>query len=299
MLSEYLLFPRNSATLINMDKICVVDECEKPLFRCDWCSMHYSRLLRYGDLEAVHKPGKPRSLGECSILGCHCPAIARDFCTKHYTRWSKFGDPLFVKLDRELTTEERFWVKVSQNGPVDPELGQCWIWTAGLVGGFGAFSIRNHQYKAHIVSYAWANGYLPMEKVALSGKIGHLCSTKSCVRPNHLTSMPGFIYVIRCGSFSKIGFSKDPERRLRDLQCANPLPLELIGTIPGSLITESRLHAEYRNKHVRNEWFDLTEEDIFRIIGKELYDWSHSQGCIDPVRSVCESSEHAADVEAW
>ena len=79
--------------------------------------------------------------------------------------------------------------------------------------------------------------------------------------------MPGFIYVIRCGSFSKIGYSKNPKQRLRELQCANPFPLELAGTIPGSLATESKLHTEYRHKHVRNEWFDLSEEDIFSITG--------------------------------
>lgn len=102
-------------------RTCSVEGCDKPLSRRGWCSMHYSRWQRYGDLEAVHKPGSPRSLGNCVIDDgkgpCGRPAIASDLCTKHYQRWKSHGDPLAVKRStRSHTAEARFRAWVAQLG---------------------------------------------------------------------------------------------------------------------------------------------------------------------------------------
>jgi len=83
--------------------------------------MHYSRWQRYGDLEAVHKPGNPRSLGNCAINDgqgpCGRPAIANDLCDKHYQRWKKHGDPLAVKRPGSShAAEARFRARVVQLG---------------------------------------------------------------------------------------------------------------------------------------------------------------------------------------
>lgn len=222
--------------------------------------MHYSRWQRYGNFETVNKPGK-KKLGDC--LHCDSPAVARDLCGKHYQRWSKFGDPLVVKLDRDQTTEERFWSKVDKNGPVPGhaiELGQCWIWMGTRIGDCGVFSIKNRPYKAHVLSYTWVNGETPYE-------FEHLCHVKSCVRPDHISPAPGFVYVIRSGAsdFYKIGWSRDPKYRLKDLQIGNPLPLELVGTVPGSTRTEAKWHVRFKNKRACGEWFELTEEEV-RIV---------------------------------
>lgn len=63
------------------------------------------------------------------------------------------------------------------------------------------------------------------------------------------------IYFIRCGKFIKIGFSKNPATRLKELQTANPNKLVLVATMPGNLQTELSLHEIYKNKRVRGEWF--------------------------------------------
>jgi HNH endonuclease len=189
-----------------MDKICAVEGCKKPVFRRNWCSMHYSRWQRYGDLAVVHKPGSPRQLGKCLIDDCHKDAIARNLCSKHYTRWSKFGDPLIVKLDREQTIEERFWSKVNKNGPIPeyaPHLGPCWIWTAGLADGYGAFSIGNKQHKAHILSYTWAKGEIPE-----GWERDHLCRVPACVNPDHLEAVAPRINKIRGFGFGGINARK-------------------------------------------------------------------------------------------
>jgi HNH endonuclease len=131
----------------------------------------------------------------CTIEDCGKKHLARGWCGKHYQRWKKYGDPLFVVLDREQTVEERFWSKVNKDGPVPehrPELGQCWVWTAGLVEGYGAFSIDNHQHKAHILSYTWAKGEIPED-----WERDHLCRNRACVRPDHLEAVTHWINVAR------------------------------------------------------------------------------------------------------
>lgn len=72
---------------------------------------------------------------------------------------------------------ERFWAKVNR---VD---GQgCWLWTARLDGdGYGSFSRRGSPWKAHRVSWAFANGPIPKGMHVL-----HHCDVRHCVRPDHL-----------------------------------------------------------------------------------------------------------------
>jgi hypothetical protein len=84
----------------------------------------------------------------------------------------------------------RFWSKVNRNGPVPahrPELGPCWVWTAGLTDGYGQFQVRIvgggwMPVGAHRVSYALAHdGCLLIGPV-----ICHACDYRPCVRPDHL-----------------------------------------------------------------------------------------------------------------
>lgn len=56
----------------------------------------------------------------------------------------------------------------------------------------------------------------------------------------------------------KIGRSKDPQKRLLQLQTGHPNRLHLLVVIDGD--HEQRLHTHFAKHHVRGEWFDLTEE---------------------------------------
>lgn len=56
----------------------------------------------------------------------------------------------------------------------------------------------------------------------------------------------------------KIGYSKDPKRRLRDMITSCPVKLELLGFIPGSLSLESLLHEEAQKRRIRGEWFEYS-----------------------------------------
>jgi hypothetical protein len=53
----------------------------------------------------------------------------------------------------------------------------------------------------------------------------------------------------------KIGLSSDPGRRLREFGTWSPIPLEIIGTIPGTWADEQYLHECFAGDHLHGEWF--------------------------------------------
>jgi hypothetical protein len=70
----------------------------------------------------------------------------------------------------------------------------------------------------------------------------------------------GFVYFIRAGRTNavKIGFATKPEERLRDLQCASPHPLHLLGYMPGDRSIEWDWHQRFEADRIRGEWFNLS-----------------------------------------
>lgn len=67
-----------------------------------------------------------------------------------------------------------------------------------------------------------------------------------------------FTYLMYDGKYYKIGKSKNPERRLKQIQTGNP-SCKLISY--SNKITEFELHILYYNSNVGKEWFDLNEKD--------------------------------------
>jgi hypothetical protein len=89
-----------------------------------------------------------------------------------------------------MTIETRFWPKVDKDGPVPaqrPDLGPCWLWTAGTNGyGYGYFNMDARRAThmnagAHRVAYELLIGPIP-EGLTLD----HLCLNNPCVNPAHL-----------------------------------------------------------------------------------------------------------------
>ena len=63
----------------------------------------------------------------------------------------------------------------------------------------------------------------------------------------------------------KIGFTKDPDKRLRTLQTGNPKKLqihykEMIGENEVKYI-EKQIHKELKRKQVSGEWFNVSLDD--------------------------------------
>ena len=74
----------------------------------------------------------------------------------------------------------------------------------------------------------------------------------------------GWVYVIQCGEFVKIGMAVDTSRRLTDLQRFCPYPLKLIvrKSVPYfmRLEFEAAVHHELAGYRHRGEWFQVDPE---------------------------------------
>ena len=77
-----------------------------------------------------------------------------------------------------------------------------------------------------------------------------------------------FVYYIQCGQFVKIGYSTNPEDRVKQLRrggnasrpsiwAGNPV---LLGYEVGGADVEQQRHAQFAHLHDRGEWFNLTPE---------------------------------------
>lgn len=82
------------------------------------------------------------------------------------------------------------------------------------------------------------------------------------LRQVHVNDENGFVYFVQIGEDGpfKIGWSQDVQRRLGELQVANPSRLYLRGTLRGTRRTESEFHVRFKSAHVGGEWFQNTEE---------------------------------------
>lgn len=80
----------------------------------------------------------------------------------------------------------RFWRKVNKNGPVPqhkPQLGPCWIWTAGLNEyGYGQFWLGDTNVIASRASAVINTG----KDIPIGLFILHHCDCCKCVNPGHL-----------------------------------------------------------------------------------------------------------------
>jgi hypothetical protein len=81
------------------------------------------------------------------------------------------------------------------------------------------------------------------------------------------------VYFMRCGSDGpvKIGFAANPVARMAECQTGNPAQLHLIRTIEGGRDEEAWFHREFKNHHMRGEWFTFSERmmDCIPVIDRE------------------------------
>jgi hypothetical protein len=74
-----------------------------------------------------------------------------------------------------------------------------------------------------------------------------------------------YVYILAASAHGpvKIGFSKHPELRLRQLQTGHAEALTLYHKEPISQprLLEKAIHAANRHRRVNGEWFDLTVEE--------------------------------------
>lgn len=83
----------------------------------------------------------------------------------------------------------------------------------------------------------------------------------------------GFVYFICIGRSGpiKIGWSRNPEKRFRQIQENHPHQLWIVGLLPGTLADEKKLHRRFANARVRGEWFEASKiwEGIIELLMDE------------------------------
>jgi hypothetical protein len=70
----------------------------------------------------------------------------------------------------------------------------------------------------------------------------------------------GFIYFADDGHFVKIGFATNVSARIQDLQIGSTRAIQLLGTKPGTMADERRLHRQFAHLRHRGEWFKKEAE---------------------------------------
>lgn len=85
-----------------------------------------------------------------------------------------------------------------------------------------------------------------------------------------------YVYIITDGDFYKIGVSGNFKKRLASLNTASPRKLKIVATRffeerQLALTKESSLHEKYSMFRVNGEWFNITENEVIRIIDEHLF----------------------------
>jgi hypothetical protein len=78
----------------------------------------------------------------------------------------------------------------------------------------------------------------------------------------------GCIYFVQPtdGGLIKIGQTRNsPQKRLAELQIGCPVPLELLGVLPGTIEHERSLHRRFADLRQHNEWFEPGERLLYFI----------------------------------
>lgn len=65
----------------------------------------------------------------------------------------------------------------------------------------------------------------------------------------------------------KIGYARNPEARLKDLQLASPVQLRLLAIVDGGKPRETELHQRFAHLRSHGEWF-IADESLVRWIRK-------------------------------
>lgn len=103
-----------------------------------------------------------------------------------------------------------------------------------------------------------------------------------------------YIYFITDGVAIKIGGSRDPFRRYRELQTAHHQQLEILGIMDCRNGDERFTQRQFRDHHIRGEWFKDVPA-IREFIGNRCHfhtvpEWE--QGVTNPVQLFSHRQKH-------
>ena len=75
--------------------------------------------------------------------------------------------------------------------------------------------------------------------------------------------------------FVKIGYTKNINKRLSQLQVSSPVKLELLHLIDGSATLEKKLHVLFKDLRTSGEWFKFDASILEYFADKKCLLWQH------------------------
>ena len=78
----------------------------------------------------------------------------------------------------------------------------------------------------------------------------------------------GYIYIIKCGPFYKIGYAKNPLKRIKRMQQENPYELKFIFSelTLKPIQIETKIHRKFAKYHYRGEWHKFDKQTLKKTI---------------------------------
>ena len=152
---------------------CLIEDCAKPIYTRGVCQKHYTAARRAGtDGDLPY-----RAMRLCEAPDCNEKHFTNGWCKLHYSRMRDSGR---LELPPAVPLAERFWALVDRSG-------ECWLWTNRPdAAGYGRLSVGNRTRYAHRVAWELTFGPIPEGLVLDHLRESGVCSSKLCVRPDHL-----------------------------------------------------------------------------------------------------------------
>ena len=103
------------------------------------------------------------------------------------------------------------------------------------------------------------------------------CVGTAKIKSRTTRSKGGYVYLLECGGRYKIGFSKDVERRIHQLD-TRPFKLNLIAKsklISDAYDREQEIHEYFANSRIEGEWYCFSDdealyaEEIIKELGED------------------------------
>ena len=104
-------------------------------------------------------------------------------------------------------------------------------------------------------------------------EIESACKPKPARRLAVTSKQPAhFVYVLKCNGLYKIGRSRDPQWRVRQLQTGAAHPIDVVFTIRTRQHgLERALHQRFSSLRKRGEWFELNDAHLDWIRNLQPY----------------------------